>query len=80
MRFRAVLETNGRTATGIEVPAEVVESLGAAQPDARRFFDGLSYSQQRWFVSGIEDAKTAQTRQRRIDQAVARLADGRGQR
>jgi hypothetical protein len=31
MRFRAVLETNGKTATGIEVPAAVVAGLGSGQ-------------------------------------------------
>jgi hypothetical protein len=31
MRFRAVLELHGKTATGVEVPPEVVESLGAGK-------------------------------------------------
>lgn len=31
MRFRATLETNGRTATGIEVPTSVVDELGAGK-------------------------------------------------
>lgn len=31
MQFRARLETNGRTATGIEVPSSVVEALGAGK-------------------------------------------------
>jgi hypothetical protein len=148
-QFRAVIEAHGKTATGIEVPAEVVEALGpsrrpkvratvaghtyrssvasmggrfllgvsaevrraanvaagdevdvaleldeetrevvvpddfaealAAVPAARAFFDGLSYSQRRWFVLGIEEAKKPETRLRRIDKAVARLAEGRGQ-
>jgi hypothetical protein len=63
----------------VAVPADFAEALGR-EPDARRFFDGLSYSQQRWFVTGIEDAKTAETRARRIAQAVVRLREGRGQR
>ncbi len=148
-QFRAVIEAHGKSATGIEVPAEVVEALGpsrrpkvratvaghtyrssvasmggrfllgvsaevrraanvaagddvdvaleldeetrevvvpddfaealAAVPAARAFFDGLSYSQRRWFVLGIEEAKKPETRLRRIDKAVARLAEGRGQ-
>jgi uncharacterized protein YdeI (YjbR/CyaY-like superfamily) len=61
------------------VPGDFAEAL-ASEPAARRFFDGLPYSQRRWFVLGIEDARTAETRQRRIDKAVARLAEGRGQR
>jgi Bacteriocin-protection, YdeI or OmpD-Associated/Domain of unknown function (DUF1905) len=31
VRFRATLETNGRTATGIEVPADVVDALDAGK-------------------------------------------------
>lgn len=31
MKFRATLETNGRTATGIEVPTSVVDALGAGK-------------------------------------------------
>lgn len=63
----------------VAVPDDFATAL-AAEPVARRFFDGLSYSQQRWFVLGIEDAKTVETRQRRISAAVARLLEGRGQR
>ena len=150
MRFRGTITLNGKTATGIEVPADVVEALGSgkrpkvrvtiagytyrssvapytgmfmiplaavhreaagvaagdevdveleidaaprevtvppdfatalgAEPKAQRFFDGLSYSQRRWFVEGIEAAKKAETRRRRIDSAVKRLKEGRGQR
>ena len=63
----------------VAVPADFAEALDR-EPAARRFFDGLSYSQQRWFVLGIEDAKTEETRLRRITKAVAQLAEGRGQR
>jgi hypothetical protein len=150
MRFRTTIILGGKTATGMEVPAEVVASLGTgkrppvrvtigthtyrstvavygetfmlplsaenrtsagvaagdevdvdveldteprevsappdfaaaldADADARQFFDGLSYSQKRWFVLGIEEAKTVETRQRRIGKAIDRLRDGRAQR
>ncbi len=63
----------------VTVPDDFAAAL-APEPEAKRFFEGLSYSQQRWFVLGIEDAKTPETRQRRIDAAVARLSEGRGQR
>ena len=46
-------------------------------PVAARFFDGLSYSNRLRHVLSIEDAKTPETRQRRIDKAVASLAEGR---
>ena len=146
-KFRAVIESNGKTATGIEVPVAVVDALAgpkvratvggytyrssvasmggryllgvsadvrreagvaagdevdvtlepdteertvavpddfaaalAAEPAAEAFFASLSYSQRRWFVLGVEGAKKADTRERRIRQAVERLAGGRGQR
>jgi bacteriocin resistance YdeI/OmpD-like protein/uncharacterized protein DUF1905 len=44
---------------------------------ARRFFDGLSYSQKQRHVLSIEGAKTAETRQRRIAKAVGTLREGR---
>ena len=34
MSFRATLESNGKTATGIEVPPEVVEALGSGKRPA----------------------------------------------
>ncbi len=149
MRFRAKILTSGKTATGIEVPAKIVEALGSKRPKvratingytykssvasmsgtymlgvsadvrehagvaggdmvdvdleldtevrvvavpsdlakalkgdakAKRFFEGLSFSQQRWFVDGIEGAKKPETRQRRVEAAVARLREGRGAR
>src|SRR5574339_20140 len=40
----------------VEVPADFGGAL-AREPEAKRFFDGLSYSQKRWFVLGIEDAR-----------------------
>jgi hypothetical protein len=147
MRFRATLQLGGKTATGIEVPAEVVEGLGAgkrpavrvtikghtyrttvapmggrfmlpvsadnrtsagvaagdevdvdialdteprevsvppdlaealdAEPDAKRYFDGLSYSHKLRHVLAIEGAKTAETRQRRVAKAVSALRERR---
>jgi len=146
MIFHATVELNGKTATGIRVPAEIVAALGSgkkpavrvtingftyrstvavyggefflpvsaevragagiaaedeievaveldteprevvvppdlssaleADPEARRFFDGLSYSNKRRIVLGIDDAKTPETRRRRIDKAIERLRQG----
>jgi Bacteriocin-protection, YdeI or OmpD-Associated/Domain of unknown function (DUF1905) len=70
------LDTAPRT---VEVPADLAAAL-VPVPAARDFFDKLSYSEKRWFVLGIEDAKTPETRQRRVDKAVARLREGRGAR
>ncbi len=147
MRFRTTIQLNGRTATGIPVPTDVVEQLGkgkrppvrvtigghsyrstvaaygdvfmlplsaenrgsagvaagdevdvdieldteprkvdvpadfadalAAEPEAKRFFEGLSYSQQRWHVLSIEGAKAAETRRRRIEKSISMLREGR---
>ncbi len=147
MRFRAIVQLSGKTATGIEVPAEVVASLGKSKrpmvqvtingytyrssvapmggvfmlplsaehreragvaagdevevdieldtaprevsvpPDLRealdhdaeasRFFDGLSYSNKQRLVLSVEEAKTAETRQRRIAKAMSMLREGR---
>ncbi len=60
----------------VSVPPDITAALGR-DVDARRFFDGLSYSHKRRYVIGIEEAKTAETRQRRIDKAVSVLRDGR---
>jgi hypothetical protein len=147
MRFRATLESNGKTATGIHVPDAVVEALGSGRkpavrvtiaghtyrstiasrsgrylvgvsaenrehagvaagdelevdleldteprevpvpPDlmaafagaaeAKRFFDALTPSQKQWYVLPIEQAKAADTRERRVARAIGMLREGR---
>jgi hypothetical protein len=67
------LDTQPREVT---VPPDLAAALDGP-PDASHFFDGLSYSNKRRFVLSIEDAKTAETRQRRIDKAVRQLREGR---
>jgi hypothetical protein len=149
MKFRATVESNGRTATGIRVPDDVMTGLGPSKrpkvivtingytyrtsvasmggaylfgvsadvrqsagvaagddvdvdieldtaprevivpadlaaavdgdAEARRFFDGLSYTHRRWYVDWIESAKKAETRERRVGQAVVKLREGRVQ-
>ncbi|HVF06154.1 MAG TPA: YdeI/OmpD-associated family protein [Frankiaceae bacterium] len=149
MRFRTTLQLNGRTATGIEVPPEVVAALGGgkrppvtvtlnghayrstvapmggrylvsvsaenraaagvaagdevdvelrelaldtaprvlavpadlasaldAVPAARAAFERLSYSAKQRHVLPVEQAKTGETRQRRIAKAVEALQAG----
>ena len=56
----------------VTVPDDFGAALGQA-PAARAAYDKLSYSHQRQWVLSIEDAKTPETRQRRIDKAVAAL-------
>src|SRR5205814_5466522 len=63
----------------VPIPADFAAAL-APYPEARAFLGGRNYSERRWFVLGIEDAKTPETRARRIEKAVERLREGRGQR
>jgi hypothetical protein len=71
-----VLDTAPRV---VAVPADLAAALDA-DPEARRFFDGLAYSHQSAYVQWIESAKKDETRQRRVPEAVAMLRGGRRQR
>ena len=60
----------------VTVPDDFAAALDAA-PDARRAFDGLSYSNRSWHVLQITGAKTDETRQRRIAKSIEALSAGR---
>jgi hypothetical protein len=60
----------------VVVPTDFAEALDR-DPDAKRFFNSLSYSNKRRHTLSIEDAKTPETRQRRIDKAIATLREGK---
>jgi hypothetical protein len=60
----------------ITVPPDFSEALDG-DAEAKRLFEGLSYSHKRWYVTWIEQAKRAETRQTRIGQAVGMLREGR---
>ena len=60
----------------VSVPPDFAEALDR-DADARRYFDGLSYSHKQQHVLAIEGAKSAETRQRRIAKAVSMLREGR---
>ena len=66
------LDTEPREVT---VPPDLAQALDR-DTEARRTFDGLSYSQKQWHVLSVEGAKTAETRQRRIDKAITTLRGG----
>jgi hypothetical protein len=59
----------------VAVPSDLAAALEAA-PEALHYFESLSYSRQRWFVLNVEEAKTAETRARRIERVIARLREG----
>lgn len=67
------LDTRPRT---VELPADLAAAL-AAEPAALELFSGASYSDRRWHVLNVEGAKKPETRQRRIEKAVAMLRSGR---
>jgi hypothetical protein len=58
------------------VPADFATALDA-EPNARRTFDGLSYSNKSWHVGQVEGAKSDDTRARRIVRSVEILREGR---
>lgn len=60
----------------MNVPADFSDAL-AANEGARAFFEKLSNSMQRYHVDNINAAKSTDTRQRRIDKAVALFLDGK---
>ena len=70
------LDTEPREVT---VPDDFRAAL-AANPDAGRFFEGLSHSHKSAYVLWIESAKKAETRERRIPEAIKMLEEGRKQR
>lgn len=60
----------------LEVPADFAAALDA-DADARSTFDALSYSNRQWHVLSIEEAKTPETRLRRIARSVEVLRQGK---
>lgn len=69
------LDTEERT---VEVPGDLAEALADAQ--LREGFDRMSFSHRREYVEWIEGAKRPETRERRIAQAIERIAAGKPQR
>lgn len=60
----------------LEIPADFAAAL-ATEPEAKTFFDSLSYSNRRWHVLSVEGAKQAETRQRRIEKSISLLRAGK---
>ena len=67
------LDTEPRVVT---VPDDFAAAL-AADADAKRTFEAANFSNRQRIVLSIEDAKTDETRQRRIAKSVIALHDGR---
>jgi len=60
----------------VTVPADFSRAL-TREPAAKRFFEGLSFSNKQRIVIAIEAAKAPETRQRRIAKSVSSLREGK---
>jgi Bacteriocin-protection, YdeI or OmpD-Associated/Domain of unknown function (DUF1905) len=60
----------------VDVPEALADAL-AADPDARMAFDRLAYTHRKEYARWIEEAKRADTRQRRVAQALQMLREGK---
>ena len=60
----------------VTVPPDFAQAL-SRDVAARRFFEGLSFSNKQRIVIAIASAKTPETRERRIAKAVSSLREGR---
>ena len=63
------LDTEPRT---VEIPDDLAAAL-AAKPGAAGAFEALAYSKRKEFVRQVEEAKTQETRERRIAKIVAQF-------
>src|SRR5215469_15981923 len=60
----------------VNIPADFAAAL-AADERAKAFFEKLPNSMQRYHVDNVNAAKSADTRQRRIDKAIALFLNGK---
>jgi hypothetical protein len=73
-RVEVVLEADTDERT-VVVPDDFRKALAKSSP-ARETFDRFAYTHRKEYVQWIQSAKRPETRQRRIDQAVERIARG----
>jgi hypothetical protein len=60
----------------VDVPADLAAAL-SAEPAAKAFFDGLSYTNKRIHTLSVEGAKTPETRARRVEKSIVLLREGK---
>jgi len=60
----------------VDVPPDLQQALDG-EPEAYAYFDHLSYSHQKEYIRWITDAKRDQTRQKRIQQTIDMLKQGK---
>ncbi len=59
----------------LAVPDDLAAAL-AQNPEAKAFWETLSYSRQQWHVIQVESAKSAETRARRVAKSIELLNSG----
>jgi hypothetical protein len=62
--------------SAVEVPPELAKAL-RSNPDAKAAFDAFSPSHRREYTEWIAEAKKAETKERRVLQAIEMLAEGK---
>ncbi len=60
----------------LEVPPDLAAALDK-DPQAKAFFESLSYSNQRWHTQQVDGAKTDATRERRVAKSIEVLRAGK---
>jgi hypothetical protein len=60
----------------VEMPAALTDAL-ATSPPARSAFDALAYTHRKEYARWISEAKREDTRERRVERALAMLREGR---
>lgn len=68
-----VILARDEKAREVEVPEDLTEAL-AADPQAKAFFEALAYTHRREYVEWITGAKRAETRERRVREALEMLS------
>jgi hypothetical protein len=69
------LESDDQPRT-VDPPEDLAAAL-AGDAEAKAAFDGLSFTHQREYAEWVAEARRAETRRRRVEQAVQMLRDGR---
>ena len=73
LEIEIVVDTEKREIT---IPPDLQAALDA-NPEAKAFFEKMSYSKKRRHVEPIEAAKAPETRQRRIEKSVQMFSEGK---
>jgi len=73
-RVAVVVERDSEERT-VDVPPDLAAAL-ASHPDAAARFEAMGYTHRKEYAAWIASAKKPETRQRRLDQAIGKIAAG----